>query len=66
MSQSKEQKKKYIPDLLPLNTIVEVIKIDLKGNFIGKKDIKYSEWKEFKKQKGFNYTCFQKGFSKFN
>jgi len=54
-----------LTDLLPLNTIVEVIRVDREGNFV-KKEMKYSEWKEFKKQIGFTYTCYQKGFSQFN
>ena len=60
-----EAQKKYIPDLLADNTIVEVIKIDREGGAI-KKDMEYGVWKLLKKQKGFTYRAYQKGFSQFN
>ena len=57
--------KKVSFDLLPLNTIVEVVKLDLKGEFVGKMDMTFQQWKEFKKQPKFIYRCFQKKFSQF-
>lgn len=57
--------KKTSFELLPLNTVVEVVKLDLKGNFVGKKDMEYGQWLEFKRQSGFIYRCFQKKFSQF-
>lgn len=56
---------KFSPDLLPAATMVEVVKLDSKGEFIGIKDMKYGDWKVMKKQAGFIYRAFQKGFSKF-
>lgn len=58
--------KKVSFEILPLHTIVEVVKLDLKGNFVGKKDMEYWQWVEFKKQSGFVYRCFQKKFSQFD
>lgn len=57
--------KKVSFEILPLNTVVEVVKLDLKGNFVGKKDMEYGQWLEFKRQSGFIYRCFQKKFSQF-
>jgi hypothetical protein len=51
---------------LPYDTLVDVVKIDLKGNFVGKKTIKISDWERFVKQKGFYYRAYQVGFSSFN
>jgi hypothetical protein len=65
MALTKEQKKRFLLDLLPINTIVEVIRVDKDGNFV-KKEMKYGDWKEFKKQIGYTYTCYQKGFSQYN
>lgn len=58
--------KKTTFEVLPLHTIVEVVKLDFKGNFVGKKDMEYGKWKEFKGQSGFVYRCFQKKFSQFD
>ena len=55
----------FTTDLIPDNTIIEVIKLDIKGNFIGKKDMEYGEWKKMKKHSGFIYRAFQKGYSQF-
>lgn len=63
---AKQDNRKFIPDLLPSGTIVEVVKLDNKGEFVGIKDMEYKDWKTMKKQAGFIYRCFQKGFSKFN
>lgn len=59
-----EAQKKYIPDLLASNILVEVIKIDREGGAV-KKDMEYGVWKGLKKQKGFTYRAYQKGFSQF-
>jgi len=59
-----EAQKKYIPDLLAPDTIVEVVKIDREGGAI-KKEMEYGKWKLLKKQKGFTYRAYQKGFSQF-
>ena len=67
MSQSKENKKRYIPDFLPTNTIVEVVKYKLlTGEFVGIKVMTHGEFKLMEKQKGFRYQEFQKGYSQFN
>lgn len=55
----------FTTDLLPVATMVEVVKLDRKGEFIGIKDMRYGEWKVMKRQSGFIYRAFQKGFSKF-
>jgi hypothetical protein len=65
MAKKEDYKKGFLPDLLPLTTIVEVVRVDKEGNFV-KKEMKYGDWKEFKKQSGYNYTCFQKGFSQYH
>jgi len=57
---------KYVPDLLPLGTIIEVVKIDKHGEFVGMKEMKYGDWKQMKRQPGFHYRAFQKGVSQFN
>lgn len=62
---AKQDNKKASFDVLPLHTIVEVVKLDQKGNFIGKKDMEYGQWKDFKRQSGYIYRCFQKKFSQF-
>ena len=62
---AKLDNRKYIPDLLPQATIVEVVKLDKQGEFVGIKEISYKEWKVMEKQSGFIYRCFQKGYSKF-
>ena len=59
-------KKKYIPDLLPPGTIVEVVKYDIKTNeFVGMKLMSHSDFKSMPKQKGYRYQEFQKGFSQY-
>ena len=59
-------KKKYIPDLLPAGTIVEVVKYNQKtGEYIGTKEMSHGDFKNMAKQKGFRYQEFQKGFSKY-
>ena len=59
-------KQNYTPDLIPANTVVEVVKLNsLNMEFVGMKIMEYSEYKNMKKQKGFIYRCFQKGYSQF-
>lgn len=60
------KKSSFIPDLLPSNTIVEVVKLDLKGNFVGKKDMEYGQWRQMTKQVGFIYRAYQKKFSQYH
>jgi len=63
---AKQDTKKYIPDLLPLGTIVEVVKYNIKTNeFIGMKLMSHGDFKNMVKQKGFRYQEFQKGFSQY-
>jgi hypothetical protein len=57
--------KKYVPDLLPAGTIVDVVKIDNNGDFVGLKSMNYGDWKNMKKQAGFTYKAYQKGFSSY-
>lgn len=56
---------KFSPDLLPANTVVEVVKLDKKGEFVGMKLMSFGDWKQMARQPGFDYRAFQKGFSKF-
>ena len=56
---------KFSPDLLPANTVVEVVKLDKKGEFVGMKLMSFGDWKQMTRQPGFDYRAFQKGFSKF-
>ena len=60
----KQEKPKFIPDLLHSTTMIEVIRTDAKGQNV-KKTMSYGEWKEMKKQAGFVYRAFQLGFSKY-
>jgi hypothetical protein len=57
--------KKTTFELLPLETIIEVVAIDREGGAM-KKEMKYGDWLEIKKKKGFIYKAYQKGFSQFN
>lgn len=60
-------KNKYIPDLLPPGTIVEVAKFDREtGEFIGLKVMSHGDFKKMEKQKGYRYQEYQKGFSKYH
>ena len=59
-------RKKYIPDLLPPGTIVEVAKFDRNtGEFVGLKAMSHGDFKKMDNQKGFRYQEYQKGFSQF-
>ncbi len=50
-------------ELLHNDVIIEVIIYNEKE--IIKKDIAFLEWKNFKKEKGFKYIAYQKGFSSY-
>ena len=62
---AKQDNRKYIPDLLPSSTIVEIVKTDKKGEFLGIKEMEYGLWKKMEKQVGFFYRCYQRGYSQF-
>lgn len=63
---AKQDTKKYIPDLLPAGTIVEVVKYNKKtGEYIGTKEMSHGDFKNMVKQKGFRYQEFQKNFSQY-
>lgn len=57
--------KKYVPDLLPAGTVVDVVKFDSKMEFVGLKSMLYGDWKQMKKQAGFTYRAYSKGFSSY-
>jgi len=62
-----QDKKKYIPDLLPSGTIVEVVKYNRRtGDFVGMKLMSHGDFKNMEKQKGFRYQEYQKGFSQYH
>ena len=64
---TKQNTKKYISDLIPPTTIMEVVKFNSRtGEFIGLKLISHGDFKSMVKQKGFRYQEYQKGFSQFN
>lgn len=65
MALSKEDKKRFLPDLLQDNVVIEVIKISFDGS-VQKKDMTFGEWKLLNRQKGFVYRAYQKNFSQFN
>lgn len=62
---AKKGNSKYIPDLLPSGTTIEVVKISKKGEVIGIKEMQYGEWKKMTKQVGFTYRAYQKGHHSF-
>ena len=55
----------FTTDLIPNNTIIEVLAIDKLGKVV-KKKMTFSEWKSIKRKKGFIYKAYQLGFSQFN
>ena len=64
---AKQDTKKYIPDLLPAGTIMEVVKYNQKtGEYIGTKTMSHGDFKNMVKQKGFRYQEFAKGFSQYH
>lgn len=63
---AKGNNQKFLPDLLPDGTIVEVAKYNKKnGEFVGLKLMTHGEAKKMEKQSGYRYQEFQKGFSQF-
>jgi len=63
---AKVDNRKFIPDLLPPETLVEVAKFDrITGEFIGLKVMSHGDFKKMEKQKGFRYQEFQQNFSSF-
>ena len=58
---AKQDNRKYIPDLLPSSTIVEIVKTDKKGEFVGIKEMEYGLWKKMEKQAGFFLSLLPKG-----
>lgn len=54
----------FTPDLLPKETMIEVIKTDKNGK-AWKKQMKYGDWKSMKKQPGFVYRAYQIGVSQY-
>jgi hypothetical protein len=64
---AKQAAKKYVPDFLPLGTVVEVAKFNMKtGEFVGLKLMTHGEFKSMVKQPSFRYQEYQKGFSQYN
>jgi len=64
---AKQDKSKYAPDLLPANTVVEVVKYDKKtGEYVGMKLLSHGDFKNMVKQKGYRYQEFQKGVSQYH
>lgn len=56
----------FVADLLPANTIVEVVKYKLSnGEYVGTKEMTHGDFKAMEKQKGFRYQEYQKGYSQF-
>lgn len=62
---AKQDNRKYIPDLLPSGTTIEVVKIDKEGNVVGIKEMQYGEWKKMVKQPSYTYRAYQSKFSQF-
>ncbi len=60
----KKQSKDYF-SLLPDNTVLDVVKTDKHGNYLGTKEMTFENWLSFKKQTGFFYRAYQKTFSQF-
>lgn len=58
---SKKPETKYLS--LPSETIIEVVRI--KDDEVVKKEMSYGDWMKMKKQAGYVYIAYQKGFSKF-
>ena len=54
----------FIPDLLGLHVIIEVIRTDAKGQNV-KKEMTYGEWKIMDKQADFTYRAYQKEVSQY-
>lgn len=46
-------------------TMVEIVKVNIKTGVSEKREMTYGEWLRLKKQAGFNYLPFQLGYSSF-
>lgn len=63
---AKQDKSKYLPDLIPASTIMEVVKYRLDtGEYVGMKLMSHGDFKNMEKQAGFRYQEFQKGYSQY-
>jgi hypothetical protein len=63
---AKQDTKKYLPDLIPPTTMMDVVKFNSRtGEFVGLKLMSHGDFKKMDRQKGFRYQEFQKGFSQF-
>jgi hypothetical protein len=61
-----QDRKKYLPDLIPPTTMMDVVKFNSKtGEFVGLKLMSHGDFKKMDRQKGFRYQEFQKGFSSY-
>ena len=64
---AKQDKSKYIPDLIPASAIMEVVKYNQKtGEYVGMKLMPHGDFKNMVKQSGYRYQEFQKGVSQFH
>ena len=57
-------KPKFTGDVLPHETIIEVIRTNSYGEVI-KKEMTFGAWKNLKKQSGYTYIAYQLKFSQF-
>lgn len=58
--------KKYVPDLIPPTTMMDVVKFNSRtGEFVGLKLMSHGDFKKMDRQKGFRYQEFQRGFSSY-
>jgi hypothetical protein len=63
---AKQDTKKYLPDLIPPTTMMDVVKFNSRtGEFVGLKLMSHGDFKKMDRQKGVRYQEFQKGFSQF-
>ena len=63
---AKQDNRKYIPDLIPANAMMEVVKFKRDtGEYVGMKLMEHSKFKNMEKQKGFRYQEFQNGYSQY-
>jgi hypothetical protein len=64
---AKQDKSKYLPDLIPASAIMDVVKYDIKtGGYVGMKTMSHGDFKSMEKQKGFRYQEFQKGYAQYH
>jgi hypothetical protein len=62
---AKKANPKYIPELTPRGEVLEVVKLDKNGDFVGSKKMTYGEWRKMERQGEFTYRAFQIGFQQF-